>query len=42
MTMATLKKERVQLGSAYSFVGLVHYHHGEKHDITEADMVLGK
>lgn len=41
MTMATLKKERVQLASAYSFVGLVHCHHGEKHDNTERTWCCG-
>jgi hypothetical protein len=29
--MATLIKENVSLELAYSFRGLVHYHHGRKH-----------
>jgi hypothetical protein len=28
------------LGLAYSFRGSVHYHHGGKHGIMQADMVL--
>ena len=42
MIKATLIKENISLGLAYSFRGLVHYHHGEKHDSSEADMVLEK
>ena len=30
------------MGLAYSFRGLVHYHHGGKHGSIEADMVLEK
>lgn len=40
--MATLTKEDILLGLAYSFSGLVRYHHGGKHGGTQADMVLGK
>ena len=29
--MATLTKASIFLGLAYSFTGLVHYHHGDKH-----------
>lgn len=42
MTMATLIKENTSLGLAYSFRGLVHYFHGEKHDSIQADTVLKK
>jgi hypothetical protein len=30
------------LGMVYSFKGLVHYHHGEKHETLQADIVLEK
>jgi hypothetical protein len=40
MTKATLIKENIELGLAYSFGGLVHYHHGGKHGSMQADMVL--
>jgi len=40
MTVATLIKENISLGPAYSFRGLVHYHHGGKHG--QADLVLEK
>ena len=30
------------MGLAYSFRGLVHYHHGGKHGSIQADMVLEK
>jgi hypothetical protein len=40
--MATLTKENIELGLAYSFRGLVHYHHGGKHGFVQADMVLEK
>ena len=40
MTMATLIKDNIELGLAYSFRGLVHYHHGRKHGGMQADMVL--
>ena len=30
------------MGLAYRFRGLIHYHHGGKHDVTRADMVLEK
>ena len=42
MTKATLIKENIELGLAYSFRGLVHYHHGGKHGCMQADMVLEK
>jgi hypothetical protein len=35
-------KENIYLGLAYSFRGLVHYHHGRKHGTVQADMVLEK
>jgi hypothetical protein len=35
-------KERISLGLAYSFRGLVHYHHGRKHGSMQVDMVLEK
>ena len=38
MARATLIKESISLGLAYSFRGLVHYHHGSM----QADMVLEK
>ena len=31
MTKATLIKESIQLGLAYRFRGLIHYHQGEEH-----------
>ena len=42
MTKATLTKANIELGLAYSFRGLVHYHHGRKHGSMQADMVLEK
>ena len=42
LTMATLIKKNISLGLVYSFRGLVHYHHGEKHGSMQADMVLEK
>ena len=38
--MATLTKENIELGLAYSFRGLVHYHHGGKHGSIQAGLVL--
>jgi hypothetical protein len=38
--MATLIKDNIELGLAYSFRGLVHYHHCRKHGGMQADMVL--
>ena len=35
-------KENVQLRLAYSFRGLIYYHHGGKHGSMHADMVLDK
>ena len=40
MAKATLIKENISLGLAYSFRGLVHYHHGGKRGRIQADMVL--
>lgn len=40
--MATLKKENISSGLAYSFRSLVHYRHGRKHGGVQADMVLEK
>jgi hypothetical protein len=42
MTSATLIKENISLGLAYSFRGLVSYHHSRKHGSMQADMVLEK
>lgn len=39
MIKATLKKENIELGLAYSFRGLLHYHGGE-HGRMQADVVL--
>jgi hypothetical protein len=40
MNKATLTKENISSGLVYSFRGLVHYHHGGKHDNVQADMAL--
>ena len=42
MTKATLIKENISLGLAYSFRDLVHYHHGGKHSGIPADMDVEK
>jgi len=42
MTTATLIKENISLGLAYSSQGLVHYHHGRKHGGLQTGMVLEK
>jgi hypothetical protein len=42
MTRAILKKPNIKLGLAYSFRGLVHYHHGRKHGSMQADIMLKK
>ena len=42
LTKATLIKDNIYLGLAYSFRGLVHYYHGRKHGNVQADMVLEK
>jgi hypothetical protein len=42
MNVATLIKENIYLGLAYSFRDLVHYHRGKKHSRMQADMVLEK
>jgi hypothetical protein len=40
--VATLIKENISLGLAYSFRGSVHCHHDGKHGSMQADMVLEK
>ena len=40
MTMAALIKENILVRLAYTFTGLVHYHHDGKHSNIETDMVL--
>jgi hypothetical protein len=40
MTQATLIKANISLELAFSFRGLVHYHHGRVHGSIQADMVL--
>jgi hypothetical protein len=42
VTKATLTRKNISLALAYSFRGSVHCHHGKKHDIVQADMVLEK
>jgi hypothetical protein len=42
MTMAALIKEDISLGLAYSFRGLVHYHHDKKYGRMQADVLLKK
>jgi len=42
MIRATLLKENILLGLAYSFRGSVHHHHGRKHGSVQGDMVLEK
>lgn len=42
MTAATLTKENVSLGVAYSFRGLVRYQHGRGHGGRHVNMVLEK
>ena len=42
MIKASLRKENISLGLAYSFRGSVYYHHGRKHGSIQADTVLGK
>jgi hypothetical protein len=42
MIKATLTMENILMGLAYSFRGLVHYHHGGKHGSVQADMLLEK
>ena len=37
MSITILIKKNIQLGPAYSFRGLVHYHHCEKHGSMQAD-----
>ena len=39
MTKASIIRE---LGLAYSFRGLVHYHHGREHGAIQVDMLLEK
>ena len=40
MTKATLTKENISLGLAYSFRCPVHYHHGGKHRGFQTDLSL--
>jgi hypothetical protein len=40
MMKVTLIKENISLRLSYSFRGLVHYHHGRKHDRVHPDLVL--
>lgn len=40
MIKATLKKENIELGLAYGFRCVVHYHPGMEHGDIHADMVL--
>ena len=40
MTKAILIKKNIYLGLAYSFRGLVYYHHGGKHGSVQVNMVL--
>ena len=40
MTKGIFKKKALNWGLAYSFKGLVHYHHGRKHDSMQAGMDL--
>lgn len=42
MRIATLIKETFDLWLDYSFKGLVHYRHSEKHNSVQADTVLAK
>jgi hypothetical protein len=42
MTKATLIKENISLGLAYSFRCSVHYYHSRMHDSMQADMVMEK
>ena len=42
MTMTVPIKQNISLWLAYSFRGLVHYHHGGKHGSVQADMMLEK
>jgi hypothetical protein len=42
MTKETLIKENTLLGLAYSFRGLIHYHHGGTQGSFQADMLLGE
>ena len=42
MITATRVKDKISLGVANSFRGVVHDHHGGKHDSAQADMVLVK
>jgi hypothetical protein len=39
VTKATLIKESISLGLAYSFRGSVHYHHGLEYGSKQADLV---
>jgi hypothetical protein len=34
-----LWRKTLNLGQGYTFTGLVHYHHGKKHGVVQADML---
>jgi hypothetical protein len=42
MTKSTLIKANISLGLAYSFGGLVHYHHGRNRGSVQSDKLLEK
>jgi hypothetical protein len=42
MTVVTLIKENISVELAYTFRGFIHYHHGEKPGVRQADMMLEK
>ena len=42
MTTATLLKDNIEFGLAYTFRGLIHYRHGGNHGTMQADMLLEK
>jgi len=42
MTMENCYKGKHLIGAGLLFRGLVHYHHGGKHGVMQADMVLEK
>jgi hypothetical protein len=42
MTKATLRRDMIYLGLAFSFRGSVHHHHCRKHGSVQVDMVLEK
>jgi hypothetical protein len=40
MSKGTLIKDNIEVGLAYKFRGLIHFHHGEKHSSVQASMAL--